>query len=83
MTAPTIVQRVRSRDTAKCIAALAEGVESKSVVGLAFVVFYGEREYDVHLCGAAHASHTFTSGTVNQLRHKVDRLVRSNNQGKK
>jgi hypothetical protein len=62
-------------DTAKCVEALAAGIRDKSVIGLAYVVIYRERNYEAHICGEAARSPTFTGGAVGALQRKLGRLI--------
>lgn len=71
----TLVRSLDVSDTAKCVEALSEGVKDKSVIGLAFVAIYAQRNYEVHVCGEAARSPTFTRGAVGALEDKLARLV--------
>lgn len=64
-----------SSDTALCVEALARGVKDRKVIGLAYVVFYGHREYEVHVCGEAERSPTFARGAVGALDDKLSRRI--------
>lgn len=74
-----LVQTRDVSDTAKCVAALAAGVKDKSVIGLAYVVIYEQRNYELHICGEAARSPTFTDGTVQALSRKLGRLIDGTN----
>lgn len=71
----SLVPSEGSLDTAKCVAALAEGVKSKTVIGLGYVVIYAHRNYEVHLCGEAARSPTFTRGAVHVLDDRLRDLI--------
>lgn len=69
-----------SRDTKKCIRILHEGAESDHVIGVAYAVFYNQRDYEVHVCGEAHRSPTFARGAVQVLDDKLGRLIHGTEQ---
>lgn len=71
----TLVRTRDVSDTAKCVEALARGIKDKSVIGLAYVVIYAQRNYEAHVCGEAARSPTFTDGAVGALRRKLARLI--------
>lgn len=67
----TLVPTEGSDDTAACVRMLEAGVKAKRVIGLAYVVIYAQRNYEVHLCGEADRSPTFTRGAVAVLDDKL------------
>lgn len=73
-----LVQTRDVSDTAKCVEALQRGVQDKSVIGLAYVVLYAQRNYEAHVCGEAARSPTFTDGAVGALKRKLARLIDGN-----
>lgn len=70
-----LVQTRDVSDTAKCVEALSAGIKDKSVIGLAYVVIYRERNYEAHVCGEAARSPTFTDGALGALHRKLGRLI--------
>lgn len=74
----TLVQSRGSNDTARCVAELQEGVESKRLLGIAYVAIYAGRNYEVHACGEAERSPTFTAGAVGILRRHLEDKVMGN-----
>lgn len=71
----TLIPSRGSSDTAKCVEALAKGVRDQRVIGLAYVVFYERKEYEVHVCGEAERSPTFARGAVGALDDKLSRRI--------
>jgi hypothetical protein len=71
-----LVQTEGSADTQSCIEAMAEGVKAKNVIGLACVVIYARRNYELRLCGEADRSPTFTRGAVAALDDELARRIR-------
>ena len=71
----TLIPSQGSADTLKCVEALADGVRAKRVIGLAYVVIYAQRQYEVHLCGEADRSPTFTRGAVGVLEDKLRQRI--------
>lgn len=71
----SLIPSVGSSDTARCVEALARGVRDRKVIGLAYVVFYGRKEYEVHLCGEADRSPTFARGALGALDDKLSRKI--------
>jgi hypothetical protein len=71
----TLVPTRDSTDTLKCVEALAEGTRARKVIGLAYVVIYAQRQYEVHLCGEADRSPTFARGAVAVLDDKLRQRI--------
>ncbi len=67
-----LVQSIGTNDTARCVAELQRGVESKRLLGLAYVAIYAGRNYEVHSCGEADRSPTFAAGAVGILRRQLE-----------
>lgn len=67
----TLIPSTGSGDTLKCLEALTEGVKSKKLIGLAYVAIFAQRHYEVHRCGEAERSPTFTRGAVGVLEDKL------------
>lgn len=68
----TLVQSTGSHDTARCVEELTRGVQSKRLLGLAYVAIYAGRNFEVHTCGEADRSPTFTAGAVGLLRRQLE-----------
>jgi hypothetical protein len=71
----TLIPSSGSNDTAKCVESLAEGVRSRKLIGLAYVAFYSQRDYEAHVCGEADRSPTFARGAVGALDDKLSRRI--------
>lgn len=71
----TLIPSSGSTDTARCVEALAEGVRSGRLIGLAYVAFYSQRDYEPHICGEADRSPTFARGAVGALDDKLSRKI--------
>jgi hypothetical protein len=72
-----LIQSCGSTDTERCTAELHAGAKSKKLLGLAYIAIYSQRQYEVHLCGEADRSPTFTLGCVQML----DQQLRERIQG--
>lgn len=68
----TLVPSSGSNDTARCVEELQAGVAQKRLLGLAYVAIYAGRNYEVHSCGEADRSPTFTAGAVGILRRHLE-----------
>lgn len=67
-----LVQSTGSKDTARCVRELNESVAQKRLLGLAYVAIYAGRNYELHACGEADRSPTFTAGAVGILRRQLE-----------
>lgn len=70
----TLIPSTGSSDTARCVRELCAAVQDQRLIGLAYVALYQQRNYEVHLCGEAGRSPTFTRGAVGALMDKISRL---------
>ncbi len=71
----SLVSSSGSSDTKRCAETILADVVAKRAIGLAYVVIYAERQYEVHLCGEASRSPTFTRGALGALDDKCSRLI--------
>jgi hypothetical protein len=71
----TLIPSTESEDTGRCVEALQVGVRAKKLIGLAYVAIYSQRNYEVHLCGEADRSPTFTRGAVAVLDDKLQARI--------
>lgn len=61
----TVVPQEGADDAGRCIDELNR--HRDRVIGLAYVVIYTRRRYEVHLCGEASRSPTFARGAIGVL----------------
>lgn len=71
----TLIPSTGSNDTARCVAELQQGVSNKRLLGLAYVAIYAGRNFEVHTCGEADRSPTFTAGAVGILKRQLEDKV--------
>jgi hypothetical protein len=71
----TLVPSKGSTDTARCVAELLADVAEKRLLGIAYVAIYAGRVYEVHSCGEASRSPTFTAGAVGILKRQIEDKV--------
>jgi hypothetical protein len=71
----TLIQSTGSKDTARCVAELQQSVAEKRLLGLAYVALYAGRNYELHACGEADRSPTFTAGAVGILKRQLEDKV--------
>lgn len=76
----TLVPSNGSNDPDKCVADLQSAVTSRRLLGLAYVAIYAGRNYEIHACGEADRSPTFTAGAVGILRRRLEDKVLGGNE---